>query len=113
MHDGSAPSHDRPFFRRSGLPVQMIRPERGCMQLSCVCGWDWLVPLLSAPVTASTLQGMASVRSGQAPAWLLVPDRRRHRGSAVKCGRRSFPEQCRGLKWVAPEVRLGLSCGLQ
>lgn len=48
---GAVPSYDRPFFRRSGLPVQMIRPERGCMLL-CVCGWDRLMPLLSPLLSA-------------------------------------------------------------
>jgi hypothetical protein len=33
------------------------------------------------PVTARTVQGMARVRSGQAPAWPLVSDRRGCRGS--------------------------------
>jgi hypothetical protein len=46
-------------------------------------------------VSARTLQGMARVRSGQAPAWPLASDRRRYRGSAVKGGRRSFPEETR------------------
>jgi hypothetical protein len=36
------------------------------------------------PVTARTLQGMARVRSGQAPAWPLVSDRSVRRGSRVK-----------------------------
>jgi len=31
-------------------------------------------------VTASTVQGMARVRSGQAPAWPLVSDRSARRG---------------------------------
>jgi len=35
-------------------------------------------------VTACTLQGMARVRSGQAPAWPLVSDRSVRRGSRVK-----------------------------
>ena len=38
---------DLPFFRRHGLPVRLIRPERGWM-LSCVRGRGWLAPLLSA-----------------------------------------------------------------
>jgi hypothetical protein len=42
-------------------------------------------------VTACTVQGMARIRSGQAPAWPLVTDRRRRRGSAVKGGQRPFP----------------------
>jgi hypothetical protein len=46
-------------------------------------------------VTARALQGMARVRSGQAPAWPLSSDRRRHRGSAVNGGRRPFPEETR------------------
>jgi hypothetical protein len=36
------------------------------------------------PMTARTLQGMARVRSGQAPAWPLVSDRSARRGSRVK-----------------------------
>jgi len=36
------------------------------------------------PVTARTLQGMARVRSGQAPAWPLSSDRSARRGSRVK-----------------------------
>jgi hypothetical protein len=39
----------------------------------------------NCPVTARTLQGMARVRSGQAPAWPLVSDRSLLRGSRVKC----------------------------
>jgi hypothetical protein len=46
-------------------------------------------------VTARSLQGMVRVRSGQAPAWPLVSGRRGCRGSAVKGGRRSFPEETR------------------
>ena len=36
------------------------------------------------PATACTVQGMARVRSGQAPAWPLVSDRSVRRGSGVK-----------------------------
>jgi hypothetical protein len=44
---GAPPSrHDRPFFRRSGLPVRVIRSKRGWM-LWCVPGGGWLAPLLS------------------------------------------------------------------
>jgi hypothetical protein len=35
-------------------------------------------------VTSRTVQGMARVRSGQAPAWPLVSDRSVRRGSGVK-----------------------------
>ena len=38
----------------------------------------------NCPVTARTLQGMARVRSGQALAWPLVPDRSVRRGSRIK-----------------------------
>ena len=38
----------------------------------------------TSAVTARTLQGMAHVRSGQAPAWPLVSDRSVRRGSRVK-----------------------------
>jgi hypothetical protein len=37
-----------------------------------------------SPVTARTVQGMARVWSGQAPAWLLVSDRSVRRGSGVQ-----------------------------
>jgi len=46
-------------------------------------------------VSARTVQGMARVRLGQAPAWPLVPDRRGHKDSAVEGGRRPFPEETR------------------
>jgi len=42
-------------------------------------------------VTARTVQGMARVRSEQAPAWPLITDRRRRRGFEVKGGQRPFP----------------------
>jgi hypothetical protein len=42
-----------------------------------------------------TVRGMARVRSGQAPAWPLVSDRRRCRGSAVKGGRKAISERKR------------------
>jgi hypothetical protein len=51
---------DRPFFRRSGLPVRVIRSERGWM-LSCVSGRDWLSTLLSL------------LLSGAWPHWPRVP----------------------------------------
>ena len=38
----------------------------------------------TSTVTARTVQGMARVRSGQAPAWPLVSDRSVRRGSRVK-----------------------------
>jgi hypothetical protein len=44
----------------------------------------YLFPLETAPVTARTVQGIARVRSGQAPAWPLVSDRSVRRGSGVK-----------------------------
>ena len=46
-------------------------------------GWHLgaLVPVI---VTARTVQGMARVRSGQAPAWPSVSDRSVRRGSGVK-----------------------------
>ena len=43
---------DLPFFRRNGLPVRLIRPERGWM-LSCVRGRGWLAPLLSSLLSAA------------------------------------------------------------
>jgi hypothetical protein len=50
-------------------------------------------PPRNCPVTDCTVQGMACARSGQAPVWPLITDRRRHRGSAVKGGRWPFPEE--------------------
>jgi hypothetical protein len=52
-------------------------------------GSSWLLPGAVAVlgcyiVTAHTVQGMARVRSGQAPAWPLSSDRSVRRGSGVK-----------------------------
>ncbi len=52
-------------------------------------GHAWSAPVMRGPgadfhVAACTLQGMARVRSGQAPAWPLVSDRSGRRGSGVK-----------------------------
>ncbi len=57
----------------------------------------------TGPVTARTVQGMARVRSGQAPAWSLVSDRSARRGSRVKhdlaCTfTRKFPSVLVGLR---------------
>ena len=56
-----------------------------------------LSPLLSAAagVITEACRGWVRVRSGQAPAWPLTSDRRQSRGSGVKGGRRSFPEETR------------------
>ncbi len=40
--------------------------------------------IVNCPVTACTVQGMARVRSGQAPAWPLSSDRSVRRGSGIK-----------------------------
>ncbi len=52
-------------------------------------GHAWSAPVMRGPgadfrVIARTVQGMARVRSGQAPAWPLVSDRSAGRGSGVK-----------------------------
>ena len=50
-------------------------------------GHAWKTPVMRGPgipVPGRTLQGMARVRSGQAPAWPLVSDRSVRRGSRVK-----------------------------
>jgi hypothetical protein len=66
----------------------MLRDLRGRLAASdrdgpllpgCNCT---LIARPTAPVTARSLQGMARVRSGQARAWPLVPDRRGCRVSA-------------------------------
>jgi len=49
---GSRPS----AFRRSGLPVRLIRSKRGWM-LSCVRDRGWVVPLLSALLSAAGSTG--------------------------------------------------------
>jgi hypothetical protein len=48
--------------------------------------WRWLLLLLSVAVgvTIRTVQGMARVRSGQAPAWPLPSDQSVRSGSRVK-----------------------------
>ena len=46
------------------------------------------VPAQTPPLAACTVQGMARVRSGQAPAWPLVSGRSARSGSGVK---RDFP----------------------
>jgi hypothetical protein len=43
-------------FRRSGLPVQVMRPKRGWM-LSCVRGRGWLAPLLSESHALPSVNG--------------------------------------------------------
>ena len=47
---------DRPLFRRGGLPVRLIRSKRGWM-LSCVRDRGWVVPLLSALLSAAGSTG--------------------------------------------------------
>ena len=49
----------------------------------------------TAPVTDRTLQGVACLQPGQARAWPLVSDQRRHKGSAVDGGRRPFLAETR------------------
>ena len=55
------------------------RSSPGRLRLFRVYSGSWKLP-----VSARTLQGMARVRSGQALAWPLVPDRSVRRGSSVK-----------------------------
>jgi hypothetical protein len=63
------PSNDRPFFKRSGLPVRLIRSKRGRM-LSCVSGRDWLPTLLSAAQNHWIAPACCSVR--YIPRWVEV-----------------------------------------
>jgi len=59
---------------------EVVRPggsQRGSH--SRLDAWH-LVALVLVVVTACTVQGMARVRSGQAPAWPLVSDRSARRG---------------------------------
>ena len=46
--------------------------------------WRRSPPIKNFPVTARTVQGMARVPSGQAPAWPLSSDRSVRRGSGIK-----------------------------
>ena len=90
------------------------------LPIAVVCGWSLLLlsPLLSpspnwrpshdavpgsCPVTARTVQGMARVRSRQAPAWPLSSDRSVRRGSRIKCD----------FAWtfIQPLYLCSLSCG--
>jgi hypothetical protein len=58
-------------------------PGSGCLAVARVCAWRDVHPCPGA-VTTRTVQGMARVRSGQAPAWPLSSDRSVRRGSRVK-----------------------------
>jgi hypothetical protein len=67
----------------SAIIALTSRKERGRDDAALLCrrsGWGWL----ARPVTACTVQGMARVRSGQAPASPLSSDRSGRRGSGVK-----------------------------
>jgi hypothetical protein len=59
--------------------------------------------LAICPVTARTVQGMARVWSGQAPAWPLVSDRSVRRGSAVKNRREEFSVCEKSSGWAVLE----------
>ena len=85
----------RPSVFQAGH-IPSCRATFECEALLPVAGaCRWLLLLLSrllsaavgrtaVRVTARTLQGMARVRSGQAPAWPLSSDRSVRRGSGVK-----------------------------
>ena len=80
-------------FQAGHIPSCYGSCERYALSpVAAVCRWSLLLlsPLLSTRRSPSgskptrTLQGMARVRSGQAPAWPLVSDRSVRRGSRVK-----------------------------
>ncbi len=92
--------------RRNGADPRPSAFQPGHITRCCMACWhpcalqigeacSWLLPLQSrllstaagrieVSVTARTVQGMARVRSGQAPAWPLVSGRSVRRGSGVK-----------------------------
>jgi hypothetical protein len=82
---------DRPLMAEH-IPSWRGSCERYALSPVVAGGRWWLLSLSrllsaahgSCPVTARTLQGMARVRSGQAPAWPLSSDRSVRRGSRVK-----------------------------
>ena len=80
--------------RSAGLPIVRESPPGHvvCRSIGHATGTTLALSCSARPVTARTAQGMARVRSGQAPAWPLIADRRRHRGSAVTGGQRPFPK---------------------
>jgi hypothetical protein len=91
-------------FQAGHIPSWHGSCERYALSpVAAACRWS--LPLLSRllstrrrpPISkpTRTLQGMARVESGQAPAWPSGSDRRRHRGSAVRGGRRPFPAETR------------------
>ena len=91
-------------FQAGYIPSWRGSCERYALSpVAAACRWSLLLlsPLLSTrrrpPISkpTRTLQGMARVESGQAPAWPSGSDRRRHRGSAVRGGRRPFPAETR------------------
>jgi hypothetical protein len=71
---------ERPLPYQLGPPPMIVLP--GLLMLAvehqgrCLGLLPLLSVLLSANVTACTVQGMACVGSGQAPAWPLVSGRR-------------------------------------
>jgi hypothetical protein len=86
-HVESRPSAN--FFQAGHIPSWRGSHERYALSpVADACRWLLLLlsPLLSAAVwvTTRTVQGMARVRSGQAPAWPLSSDRSVRRGSGVK-----------------------------
>ena len=87
-------------FQAGHIPSWRGSCERYALSpVAAACRWSLLLlstrrrPPISKPTR--TLQGMARVESGQAPAWPSGSDRRRHRGSAVNDGRRPFPAETR------------------
>jgi hypothetical protein len=79
----------RPSANAGHIPSWRGSHERYALSpVADACRWLLLLlsPLLSAAVwvTTRTVQGMARVRSGQAPAWPLSSDRSVRRGSGVK-----------------------------
>jgi hypothetical protein len=102
---GHAPVMRRSGCRWSGAVARLSAFQAGHIPSCCgscercapslvaaACRWSLLLlsPLLSTRRRPSgseptrTLQGMARVRSGQAPAWLLSSDRSVRRGSRIK-----------------------------
>ena len=78
-------SRGQPTAFLSGVFAQYLPPLLDSWPLRQSVVHCHMSPFMeAAPVTARTLQGMARVRSGQAPAWPLSSDRSVRRGSRVK-----------------------------
>jgi hypothetical protein len=91
---GSACISDLPLSGVANL--QLPRKLRACVDAAnCGRAVSAIVVAVTVAVTHPYLAGVARVRPGQAPRLPLIADRRRHRGSAVKGGRRAFPEETR------------------